>query len=128
MTDAEPGDARLPGRLNEPYDAPDAATLIGAVRSYLHDDLLHRAEGPDRWLLRIAANALAVAEREVRLGPEHRLRHSERLASLGVASERGLAEAIRSGHLDHRLSEVLEVVRGTVLDSLKVANPDYVKP
>ncbi len=116
---------RLPERRNQPYDEPDALALVGAVRAYLRDELLDRVEGPDRWLVRVAANALAIAEREVRLGAGHRAAHGERLAELGVSSDRELAEAIRSGAFDDRWDEVLGSVRASVADSMAVANPDY---
>ena len=125
-SDAE--DEALPARTNEPYDAPDAAALISVVRAYLGEDLLDRTEGHDRWLLRIAANALAIAEREIRLGPQHRRNHAERLASLGMSSDRQLAGAIRAGDLDHQIDEVAAVVKASVADSLDVANPDYSRP
>jgi hypothetical protein len=115
----------LPHRTNPPYDAPDAATLIDAVRSYLHDDLMPRSSGADRWLLRVAANALTIAAREITLGPEHHAAHGERLASLGVSSDRELSEAIRAGAFDDRWAEVAVAVRASVADSLSVANPDY---
>ena len=128
MTELDMSDWALPRRTNEPYDAPDAATLVGAVRGYLHDELMPRTEDPDRWLLRVAANALAIAEREIRLGPTHRLAHQERLASLGVTSDRELAEAIRDGVFDNRWDEVADAVRASVADSIAVANPDHVEP
>ncbi len=125
MTSADMSDWALPDRRNHPYDEPDAVALIAAVRHYLHDDLLPRTEGPDRWVLRVAANALAIAEREVTLGPEHRGAHAERLARLGVGSDRELAEAIRAGAFDDRWDEVASAVRASVADSLAVADPDH---
>lgn len=125
MTTHDGEDWRLPERTNQPYDAPDAAALVGAVRSYLHDDLLPRTEGADRWLLRIAANALAIAEREVAAGEAHRAAHAARLAGLGVTSDRELSEGIRAGDFDHRWDEVAAAVRASVADSLSVANPRH---
>ncbi len=114
----------LPPRQNHPYDDPDATALITAVRDYL-DGLMQRSEGADRWLLRISANALGIASREVQLGPTHRSSHLARLAALGVSTDRELAELIRSGELDQRWDEVCGAVRATVNDSLSVANPEY---
>ena len=117
--------APLPDRTNQPYDAPDAAALVGAVQSYLHDDLLPRATGADRWLVRVAANALAIAARELELGPVHQQAHRARLAALGVADDASLGEAIRAGAFDDRWDEVRQAISASVADSLLVANPGY---
>lgn len=122
-TTAETGP--LPRRTNHPYDAPDAAALVDAVRSYLHDELLPRATGADRWLVRVAANALAIARRELELGPAHRQAHRDRLDALGVADDAALSAAIRAGDLDHRWDEVRRAVAESVADSLEVAHPGY---
>lgn len=114
----------LPERHNQPYDAPDAIALIAAVQGYLHD-LLPRAQGADRWLVRVAANALAISIREIELGPAHREAHRARLSALGVDDDAALAAAIRAGDFDDRWVEVKTVVAAGVADSLAVANPDY---
>ena len=118
MTDRRP-------RTNWPHDVPNAAELVEAVRHYLTDDLGPRAEGRDRFLLRVASNALAIVERELELGPDHAIAHAERLAALGVDSEEELSQAIRRGELDDRTEELAGVLWATTLDKLAVANPRY---
>jgi hypothetical protein len=59
------------------------------------------------------------------LGEGQAADHAHRLRSLGVADERALARAIRSGELDGRRNEVLAAVAETVRDKLLVANPKY---
>ena len=108
-----------------PHDLPDAHELLMSVRDYLNDDLGPRAEGRDRWMLRIAANALTIAAREARSAPQDRAAHTERLRSLGVNTEQELAEAIRNGLLDDRRAELAEALWDTTLDKLTVANPSY---
>ncbi len=108
-----------------PHDLPDAHELLMSVRDYLSDDLGPRAEGRDRWMLRIAANALTIAAREARSAPQDRAAHAERLQSLGVHSEQELAEAIRNGLLDDRRAELAAALWATTLDKLTVANPSY---
>ncbi len=49
--------------------------------------------------------------------------HRERLESLGVEDETGLADRIRDGDLD--ADDVVEAVAETVVDRLRVANPDW---
>lgn len=110
---------------NWPHDLPDAEELLEVVRAYLADDLGPRAEGRDKWLLRIAANALSIVAREMRSGATDRAAHTARLASLGAESESQLAEAIRSGAFDDRQGELAEALWETTLDKLAVANPSY---
>ncbi len=108
-----------------PHDLPDAHELLMVVRAYLADDLGPRSEGRDRWLLRIAANALSIAARELRSSAADGAAHAARLAALGVQSEAELAEAIRNGAFDDRRSELAEALWATTLDKLAVANPSY---
>ena len=95
------------------------------VAAYLRDDLMPRTDGPDRWHLRIAANALSVAAREVTDGPASVAEHHERLAALGFGNDRELSEAIRAGAVDGRFEAVLDAVAAGVADSLAIANPTY---
>ena len=112
-------------RTNYPHDVPTAAELVGAVRAYLADDLGPRSEGRDRFLLRVAANALAIAEREIAALPADAAAHAEMLASFGVESESDLSETIRSGGLDGRHGELADALWTTTLAKLSVANPGY---
>lgn len=115
----------MKARSNWPHDAPDAAELVEAVRDYLADDLGPRAEGRDRWMVRIAANALTIAARELESAATDAAAHADRLAALGVADEQALALAIRDGALDDRRSELTRLLWATTLDKLAVANPGY---
>lgn len=112
-------------RINWPHDVPDAGELVEAVRDYLRDDLGPRTEGRDKFLLRVAANALSIAAREISALPADSKAHAERLAQLGVDSELGLSRAISTGALDDRRGEVADMLWATTLDKLAVANPDY---
>ena len=106
-----------------PHDPPSAAELVAAVRAFLEGDI-----GTDSWSryqLRVATNILRMVEREMALGPGHAAAHTAALARLGMTDEADLAQAIRSGQLDDRRPEVLEVVRETVAAKLEVANPAY---
>ncbi|MFT7611047.1 MAG: hypothetical protein ACI9MX_004140 [Candidatus Aldehydirespiratoraceae bacterium] len=112
-------------RSNWPHDVPDARELVEAVRDYLADDLGPRAEGRDRFLLRVAANALSIAARELAAMPEDAEAHSTRLAAFDVASEQELSDLIRSGGLDDRRPELAAALWETTLAKLAVANPKY---
>jgi uncharacterized protein DUF6285 len=117
-------DERSP-RANWPHDVPDARELVEAVRDYLADDLGPRAEGRDRFMLRVAANALSIAAREIEAQPADAAAHRERLAALGVDSELALSQAIRDGAFDGRRGELAAALWQTTVAKLAVANPRY---
>lgn len=123
MTPPDDGERRP--RTNWPHDAPDAHELVEAVRDYLADDLGPRAEGRDRWMVRIATNALTIAARELESGPDDARAHADRLAELGVADEEALALTIRDGFLDARRTALTRLLWATTLDKIAVANPGY---
>jgi len=108
-----------------PHDIPSAADLLEAVREFLESDVAESADGRLRFHARVAGNVLGMVAREMALGPEQAGSHARRLAGLGVADDAALAEAIRTGALDDRIDEVVDVVRRSVADKLAVANPAY---
>ena len=110
---------------SSPHDVPTAGELVEAVREFLERDVMNATEGRVQFHTRVSINVLKMVERELQLGMEQSELHTARLASLGVASERELSDAIVSGALDDRLDEVVAVVRATVADKLAVANPRY---
>jgi hypothetical protein len=109
----------------KPHDVPTAGELVEAVREFLERDVMTNTEGRVQFHTRVAINVLKMVERELALGEEQADVHATRLATLGVASEKELCDAIAAGTLDARLDEVVAVVRATVADKLAVAHPDY---
>lgn len=113
--------------MSPPHDIPDAPALLDAVREFLTEQIEPLLEGQPRWHAKVAANVLAVVERELRLGPEHAARHRQRLERLGFANDAELADAIRAGKLDDRLEELTGELREMVSDKLAVARPDHIE-
>jgi aminoglycoside phosphotransferase (APT) family kinase protein len=114
----------LPDQAATPHDRPSGPELLGAVREFLTTE----AGGTDprlRFHARVAANALRIAEREALLATAHAHRHRVRLAALGCEDDAELCAKIRDGSRDHRMAEVIEVVRAAVIDKLTVANPGH---
>lgn len=110
-------------------DRPTTAELLDAVGEYLLE-VRDGVTGRLGFHARVAANVVSTLRREIELGPAQAVSHAGRLSSLGMAStgsagERELAAAIRSGALDDRSDEVLDIVRATVRDRLAVSNPGY---
>ncbi len=108
-----------------PHDLPTAAELVEAVREWWDRDVVSGRAPVDRFHARVAANVLAIVQRELELGGEQEIRHRSRLERLGVADDTALAAAIRSGELDDRSAEVRALVWESVRDKLTVANPRY---
>jgi len=113
--------------MGPPHDAPTAEELLEAVREWLERDVVPSVDGLLAYHARVAANALAIVERELALGPAQAAAHRERLKALGVRDEAELARQIRAGELDDRLDEVKAVVWATVRDKLAVANPRHLE-
>lgn len=112
-------------------DRPTAPQLLAAVRELLEKELLPEATGGRAFKLRVAANVLAIVERELLLGPalaaEERVRLSELLghdAELAALNAE-LAAGIRNGSLDSAHEAVLACARLLTNHKLQIANPSY---
>lgn len=108
-----------------PHDRPTAVELAEAIREWLLGDLTEGTEGRLRFHARVAANAVAVLQRELVAGPSQATAHRARLDALGHADDASLAAAIRAGELDDRFDEVHAAVWSSVVDKLDVSNPGY---
>ena len=110
------------------HDRPSVDELLSAAAGFLSEDVVRGADEVDprlRFHARVAANALAIARRELLVGPAQAAAHADRLAALGCADDRALVAAIRSGALDGRWDDVLATVRALTVAKLTVANPRY---
>ena len=111
--------------MSAPHDVPSAAQLVESVREWIERDVLAGTDGRLQFQARVAITALAIVERELHLAAELGSRHAARLDTLGCADDAELADRIRNGELDARLGEVRALVRESVVDKLRVANPKY---
>jgi hypothetical protein len=108
--------------MTGPHDVPTAGELIEAVEEFLRDRLAPDVPDEHRFHLRVAVNVLGIVRRELALGPEQAAAHRDRLAALGVADDRELADRIRAGDVP---PGTRAAVLASVLDKLRVANPRY---
>lgn len=109
--------------MGSPHDVPSAAALVEAVREWIESQV---AQAPGlAFHARVAANVLAMVERELALGAAQAAAHAGRLASLGAVDDADLAARIRGGEYDDRIDDVRRLVRESVRDKLLVANPKY---
>lgn len=107
---------------------PTAAELVTAVREHLTGPVAAELTGGAAYHLKVAANALGIVERELRLGPTTVAGAERSLARLGLPDEAAVAAAVRNGTLDGADPSVLTVVRSLVVDRLRIANPKWLHP
>jgi queuine/archaeosine tRNA-ribosyltransferase len=105
-------------------ERPTQDELLAATAGFLTEDHPGLADHA-RFHARVAANAVKIVRRELRVGAAHERAHRARLAALGCADDTALVAAIQGGTLDDRRAEVLETVRALTLGRLAVANPRY---
>jgi Domain of unknown function (DUF6285) len=115
-------------------DRPTASELLLAVADFLREEatpVLDRAEPGLGFQMRVAANSLAILERESRLGPAADAREHQRLARLlgrdGTLEElnRELARQLRAGQRDERDANLMAHLEATIADKIAIANPKW---
>jgi hypothetical protein len=115
-------------------DRPTAAELLAAVADFLREDAtpaLDRAEPRLGFQMRVAANSLAILEREARLGAGADAREHARLRALlrrdGTLEDlnRELARQLRTGERDERDAELMAHLDATIADKIAIANPRW---
>jgi hypothetical protein len=115
------------------HDRPTIAEILQAVRSYLTDEVAKTDDRRARFRALIAANVLAIAERELTTGADDARFDDEGLRDLGYIDgsadyRRGrLCADIRAGTYDapDRFAAALEYARSIVERKLAVSNPRY---
>jgi hypothetical protein len=129
-------------------DRPTARELLEAVRAFLEADVTPALAGPKRFHALVAANVLAIVDRELASEESDLVAEWRRLAGLlgrdpaepparlGALraavreANEALAERIRRGEADAGpfRDAVRAHVRATIADKLRVANPRLVRP
>ena len=125
-------------------DRPTAAELLAAIADFLREEAtpaLDEAEPRLGFQIRVAANALAILEREARLGPDADRREHARLVALlgrdgtladgtladGTLADlnRALARELRDGTRDERDTDLMAHLEATIGDKIAIANPKW---
>ena len=115
-------------------DRPTASELLAAIADLLREEVTPVLDKTDPRLgfqMRVAANSLAILEREARLGPAADRREHERLVSLlgrdGSLDDlnRDLARQLRSGERDERDATLMVHLEATIADKIAIANPKW---
>jgi hypothetical protein len=115
-------------------DRPTAAELLAAIADLLREEVtpvLDKVEPRLGFQMRVAANSLAILEREARLGPAADAREHQRLVKLlgrdGSLDDlnRELAQQLRSGERDERDAVLMAHLDATIADKIAIANPKW---
>lgn len=114
-----------------PTDRPTITELVEAVREFLADRVAPNVDGQLAFHARVAANALTTVVRTLEdhggMDAAERARLAALLGHDGelVALNRELAQKIRAGAMDGQSSDVLDHLRQTCRDKLRLFNPRY---
>jgi Domain of unknown function (DUF6285) len=119
---------RDPGAGHPVYGRPSLGELLAAVRESLADAVTGKGPALSGYGARVAANALAIVERELARGAADQEAYAALLARLGGADEAALAAEIRAGRRDDQLAEIAREFRAVVAVRLAVAHPGYDAP
>jgi hypothetical protein len=115
---------------------PTAAELLATVVEVLTDEVVPALTGPVQHHARVAANLVAIVERELRLGGDAATRERAAIAAL-LDSDDGtsdvtmlrarLAAALRSGMADDETIDenVWRTLMAVVRDDLSIAKPGH---
>lgn len=114
-------------------DRPHAPELLQAVAAFLRERVLPATEGALAYQVRVAANALAIAQRELEQGAAAQAREAEGLrALLGAeapadlqAANRLLCERIAAGAMDLATPGLLAHLQATTAAKLAIDQPGY---
>jgi hypothetical protein len=112
-------------------DRPNAAELIETVREFLQDRALVALRGHLAFEVRIAANLLAIALREIEKRPAVAESERRRLATLLESEgeleelETELVRRIRAGEIGATNEALLLHLKQSARDGLEIANPKY---
>ncbi len=126
-------------------DRPTAIELIAAARQHLETEVIPSLPDPGvRFRTRVAANVLAIVERELTLAPAQLAEELARLTALLEAERhaltfgddlpaaveretRRLSERVRAGDYDDgpRRQALLDHLKQTAIEKLRIANPRY---
>jgi hypothetical protein len=117
-----------------PAETPPAPDLLEAVRQFMERDLLNEVSG-DLWFqCKVAINILGIVKRELELAPAQQAEEQKRLVQLlgreGSIDElnRELARRIREGTMGEDTSGLLDHLRASVIEALRIDNPKWIEP
>jgi len=112
-------------------DKPTLAEIVTAVREFIETKAIPELTGHTAFHARVAANALAIAERELATGPAaseaERLRLKAMLDRDGTLDQlnRALSARIASGDITLETPGLAAHLKATTLDKVAIDQPSY---
>lgn len=112
-------------------DSPSSSEMITAITSLLKDRIAPKLEGHDAYALRVAINSLGIVQRELDSRADLELQEKQRLVEIlgheGSFSELNaeLCEKIRQGDFTLRHKSVLQHLKQTAIDQVRIDQPRY---
>ena len=111
--------------------SPTSLELIDAVIGFIEQRAAPQLKDRDAFLARVAVNALAAVRREIELGPQAQAAALERLRDLighdgdftGLNAE--LCDRLASGELTLDDPRVLEHLKASIIDQVRIDQPNY---
>lgn len=106
------------------YSRPTVDELLNAVTGFLREEMT-TDQPRSAYLGKVAANALTIVRRELRVGTNDRSAHHVRLSAVGCADDDELAARIRGGELSDDDPGVIAAVCSSITAQVAVTNPRY---
>lgn len=112
-------------------DKPTLLEIVTAVREFIETRAIPELTGHTAFHARVAANALAIAEREIAGGGEANTAEKARLVALlgrsGTLDElnRALCVRIQAGEITLETPGLAEHLKATTLDKVAIDQPSY---
>lgn len=112
-------------------DKPTLAEIVTAVREFIETKAIPELTGHTAFHARVAANALAIAERELATGPASAAAEHGRLKALlgrdGTLDQlnRALAARIASGDITAATPGLTAHLKATTIDKVAIDQPSY---
>ncbi len=114
-----------------PSSRPPAPDIVAAISAWLSNSLLDQLDGATRFECRVAIRLLQTIERELNIGPAADTAEQERLSALlgmdGTAVDLSarLADQIKRGEIDATAPGLLDHLRQSSRDALRINNPKW---
>lgn len=115
-----------------PESKPEACVLLDAAIDYLEKELLPTLDGYHRFQGRVTVNVLSQVRRELTLAPAQSEAERSRLTALvgrdgsRDALSRGLAREIREGARPIDDPALLDHLRLSLVEALRINNPKWI--
>lgn len=112
-------------------EGPSSPEILNAVIELLKNRIAPKIEGHESYALRVAINSLQTVQRELELRPDAEAAELARLRGIlgqdGSVSELNtkLCEKIRDGTFTLRNKSVVEHLKQTAMDQVKIDQPRY---